>query len=381
MEQIVHILHIKDDLNGGAALINYRFAKLLKGRCVYDWLLTNTNEEFGTETGTLEEAFLELGGQVYHLPPSDGTLQRVMTFYRFFKAHNVKTVHFDTDTPARWRLVMLTKIAGIHRRIVHSHSTSSENQRNANVSKLVMALRRMMMRLFATDYLACSEDAGVYMFGRSAIRSRKFHVVKNGIDIENYRFSPEIRKTVRDREGVNDEITVLGFVGRLVEVKNIPFLLNVFREYHKRNEHSVLWIIGDGPLKEELQKTVCEQSLEESVRFFGKRNDVPQLMQGMDLFLVTSEFEGFSLVAVEAQTSGLPVYASTGVPKEANLTPEFHALDVKEGAEKWADRMVLDMRGAQRQDRSDEVRAQGYHIKETAEWMLAFYQKRKEMRI
>ena len=134
MEQTMRVLHIKNDLNGGAALINYRFAELLKGRCVYDWLLTDASEEFSKESGTLEDAFSELGGQVYHLPPSGGTLQRLKTFYRFFKEHKVKAVHFDTDTPARWRLVMLTKLAGIRRRIVHSHSTSSENQRNADRS-------------------------------------------------------------------------------------------------------------------------------------------------------------------------------------------------------------------------------------------------------
>ena len=114
--------------------------------------------------------------------------------------------------------------------------------------------------------------------------------------------------------------TVIGHVGRFCTVKNHRFVLEIFAEYLKRDYNAVLLLIGDGPLKAEIETRAESLGISRNVVFTGNRDDVPELYNAMDLVLLPSLYEGLPMVGVEAQANGLPVIMSDRVPREAKLS-------------------------------------------------------------
>ena len=102
----------------------------------------------------------------------------------------------------------------------------------------------------------------------------------------------------------------------------------------------VLLLIGDGPLREGIEEKVRGLNLIENVRFLGVRDDVQDLYNAMDLFILPSHYEGLGMVGVEAQANGLNVLASTAVPDEMKFTNLVQFEDLKNDTSKWSDRII-----------------------------------------
>ena len=112
---------------------------------------------------------------------------------------------------------------------------------------------------------------------------------------------------------------MIGHVGRLSYQKNHKFLIHIFSEFIKQYNDAVLLLVGVGEKEEELKKQVVDIGLEQKVKFLGNRNDVNELYQAMDIFVMPSFFEGVPVVGVEAQFADLPCVFSDKVPKEVNF--------------------------------------------------------------
>ena len=102
-----------------------------------------------------------------------------------------------------------------------------------------------------------------------------------------------------------------------------------------------LWIVGEGDLKDAMLQEINKYGIADSVKWLGRRNDVEQLMQGMDLLLQPSIFEGLGIVLVEAQAGGLQVLTSKDVvPNEANVTKAFNNERLDSAPNIWALRIL-----------------------------------------
>ena len=133
-------------------------------------------------------------------------------------------------------------------------------------------------------------------------------------------------------------------------------------------------MIGDGELRPEIEQKIAELGLSDCVKLWGERDDVPELLQGMDVFLFPSLFEGLSVVAIEAQAAGLPVYASDGISAEHKITDLLHFLPLSDGEETWADQVLADLKKEPpRRDTSSELESAGYSIKKSAEILEGLY--------
>jgi len=106
-------------------------------------------------------------------------------------------------------------------------------------------------------------------------------------------FSQDDRKKIRDELEISDETIVLGHVGRFYDQKNHSFIIDVFEQYEKVNSNTVLLLVGDGELIKEVKAKVFSRGLSDKVKFLGLRNDVHRILQGFDVFLLPSKFEGF----------------------------------------------------------------------------------------
>jgi glycosyltransferase involved in cell wall biosynthesis len=128
-----------------------------------------------------------------------------------------------------------------------------------------------------------------------------------------------------------------------VEQKNHAFLLDIAAEVVRREPGAGFLLVGDGPLRQDIEAAARRLNLDGCVLFAGVRADVPRLMLGaMDVFLFPSIYEGLPLSLVEAQAAGLPCVCSDAVATEAVAGPMVRRLSLSQSPEAWAD-AVLDV--------------------------------------
>lgn len=269
----------------------------------------------------------KLGGRVFLVPKYQKLPQYLKALESLFHKNQYRIVHSNVNTLSVFPLYAAKK-AGIPVRISHSHSTSNPKEWKRNIIKNIL---RPFSKKYATDYFACSELAGRYLFGDKTFDQGKVKIIHNAIDLDKFKFDPNARKKLREELGIDEKTTVIGHVGRFVQQKNHDFLIDVFKEYHTKNPDSKLLLIGTGPLEEKIKAKVERLDLSDSVLFLGQREDTNKLYSVMDVFCLPSLYEGLGMVLIEAQMNGLPCVASDKVPKEAKVTEniDFIVFDIK----------------------------------------------------
>ncbi|AIF48400.1 glycosyltransferase [Dyella japonica] len=136
-------------------------------------------------------------------------------------------------------------------------------------------------------------------------------VVPNGIAIERFRpTSDTARQRVRQMLGLPGDTFLIGNVGRLNWTKDQAGLIRAFRQIHARHPATALLLIGDGELRAELERCAVREGVGQAVHFLGDRNDVRDLLQGLDLFVLSSTSEGYSMALLEACAAALPIVAT-----------------------------------------------------------------------
>ena len=292
------------------------------------------------------------------------------------KKNSYNIVHINTGN-VFVQTCCLFAARNIDVRISHSHSSQSYVHKNNKlkeiIKKIMMSPCKFLIIVQATHLLACSMVAGNYLFGKFGVRSSKFRLIHNAIDTELYKFNSLHRDEVRKREKISHDTLIFGHIGRLAPVKNHMFLIDVFSEIHKKYKNSMLWIVGDGELKEDIRNKIIELELENCVKLFGERKDVASLLQAMDGFIFPSLFEGLSLVVVEAQSTGLPVYCSDNLSDEHKITELVKFLPIKKGKEYWAQYILKDILTKERKDNSLSVAASGYSLCQEVAKLEKFY--------
>jgi len=169
-------------------------------------------------------------------------------------------------------------------------------------------------------------------------------VIRNGIDLERFSDVTVTKKEKRAELGIKEDAWVVGQVGRFDYQKNPEFTIRVFQEALKKRPDSILLLIGRGRKEKELRKQIEESGLEGKVRMLVSRDDIPELLKAMDVFILPSRFEGFGIVLVEAQAAGLPCIVSDNVPEQVYLSRRINRFSLDDPISEWADAM-LDPKG------------------------------------
>jgi glycosyltransferase involved in cell wall biosynthesis len=175
-----------------------------------------------------------------------------------------------------------------------------------------------------------SEDLKNQMIMSNGIDKKKVLVIHNGIDTEKL-YRPESRERTRRALGIKGDDFVIGNIARMVSLKNHRFLINVFKELREDLPGLRLTLIGDGPLKGELEAYAKNMKLTDAIQFLGERKDIGELLSVFDLFVLPSLTEGISMTLIEAMAAGVPIVASRvgGTPEiiENNRTGSVIPLD------------------------------------------------------
>ncbi|MGI6381360.1 MAG: glycosyltransferase family 1 protein [Anaerolineae bacterium] len=229
-------------------------------------------------------------------------------------------------------------------RIAHSHNDTNSLQDGAS------ALRRIYLRLterwiaqHATVGLACSRPAATALYGPRWTDDERFHLLHCGIDLAPFRKAAgDGAALLRAELGLPKGAQVIGHVGRFHPQKNHTFIVNVFAEAARREPRAHLLLVGDGPLRPDVDRQARHLGLADRVTFAGLRDDVPRLMLGaMDALLMPSRWEGLPVTLLEAQAAGLPCVISDVIADEADVVPELvHRLALQQPPDAWAEAVL-----------------------------------------
>lgn len=258
----------------------------------------------------------KFGGRVFLVPKYQKLPQYLKALEDLFRKNQYRIVHSNVNTLSVFPLYAAKK-AGVPIRISHSHSTSNPKEWKRNIIKNIL---RPFSKKYATDYFACSELAGRYLFGDKTFDQGKVKIIHNAIDLDKFKFDPEARKKLRRELNIKEKTVVIGHVGRFVKQKNHDFLIDVFNEYHAKNPDSKLLLIGTGPLEEKTKAKVEKLNLSDPVIFLGQREDTNKLYSVMDVFCLPSLYEGLPVVGVEAQAAGLLCILSSKIDRGVKIS-------------------------------------------------------------
>ena len=313
-------------LGGGveAVVMNY-YRNIDRSKIQFDFICDDDS------TNIPYEEIESLGGKVILIPPYQKVFKYHKELKKVLKEGNYKIVHSHINTLSVFSLCAAWA-AKVPVRIAHSHSTTNKKEWKKNILKNIF---RPFVKFFATNYMACTDHAARWMFGNRKVDNGEVFVLNNAIELEKYKYNALSRKKIRDEFNIKDTTTVIGHVGRFVEQKNHRFLISVFNEYLKINNDSILMLIGQGPLIDEIKKMVKNFDIEGNVLFVGQKENVYEYYNAMDVFLFPSLYEGLGMVVVEAQTNGLPCVVSTEVPNVVDVSNCVSFVDLNSNISDW----------------------------------------------
>ena len=268
-------------------------------------------------------------------------------------------------------LLQVSKIAkknGIKKVIVHSHAAGV----NTIKYKMIKFLSDLKIKKYADYFFACSFEAGKWKYPSSVVNGDKFHIIKNGIDIKKYSYNEKKRQQYREKFNIENENVII-HVGRFSREKNQSFIIDTFNEVLKLKKDSKLFLIGrNGETLEKIKEKVKSLKLEDNIIFLLNRNDVNNLINMGDVFILPSLWEGLPFTGIEAQANGIPCLFSDSISGELAITKVYNKLSLTEGPNVWAQEICKLFKN-KRINTENDIRKNGYDIKDTCCFLEEIY--------
>jgi len=358
---MIRVLHMiaSLDVGGSQTVMMNIYRNIDREKIQFDFVIDHPKEDY------FAEEIRSLGGRVYTMPAFHGTNAGEIKrdWSNFFYTHPEYTIlHSHTRSYASLYLPV-AKAHGV-KTIIHSHSTST----GGGVKGAVKAVMQLPLRHQADVLMACSLDAGEWLYGKRACQSERFILLPNGIDTRRFALAPGTRERYRRELGLEGRY-VIGNVGRFYDVKNHTFLLDVFEKIHEREPEAMLLLVGVGPLQQQMAQKAVELGVAEQVIMTGNRDDVPELLGAMDVFAFPSLWEGLPMTVVEAQAAGLPCVLSDTITKEVDVSPLVEYLPLGD-AEQWADALLT---RRERMNVSKNIARAGFDIRSSVRRLTELY--------
>ncbi|MBQ6928303.1 MAG: glycosyltransferase family 1 protein [Oscillospiraceae bacterium] len=361
---MIRVLHMiaSLDVGGSQTMMMNIYRKIDRDRIQFDFVIDRPEETY------FAAEIRELGGRVYTLPAFRGTNAGEIKrdWNNFFYTHpEYHILHSHVRSYASLYLPV-ARAHGV-KTIIHSHSTST----GGGVKGAVKTVMQLPLRHQADVLMACSRDAGEWLYGKRACQSERFVLLPNGIDTERFILAPGTRERYRRDLGLEERF-VIGNVGRFYDVKNHTFLLDVFQKIREREPRAVLLLVGVGPLQQQMAQKAVDLGVAEDVIMTGNRTDVPELLGAMDVFAFPSLWEGLPMTVVEAQAAGLPCVLSDTITREVDVSPLVEYLPLGDAAQ-WADALLRRRERMDAMDAMDAIRRAGFDIRSSAQKLTEIY--------
>lgn len=292
------------------------------------------------KTAAREEDFIAQGAKIIHIVrPGKDITKYFSELCRIMKKGKYDVYHVNLT---RYKLpldLICARICGV-KVVLHSHSTriyKAASKRADILRRIEQILFKYPTLLLGNKRVACSENAARYLYSK-----RECTILYNGVELEKYQFSNEIRTVIRKQLGLEDSY-VIGHIGRFSPEKNHEFLLRVFKLCHRRDSKVKLLCIGKGDLFDDVEEYAKKLNLDSNIVFMGQRKDVHLLLSAMDIFCFPSVHEALPITLIEAQANGLECIVSDTVTREIKFTDNVLFLPIEKTEEVWAEKILNEM--------------------------------------
>lgn len=284
-----------------------------------------------------------LGGQVYSLglefKPGASRDAIADPLSDFLSKEHYDVIHVHTGSISVMSIMaQVAKDHGVRKVVVHSHFGQRRDLDSVK-HRAVRLVYGIQMAKNVDVYCACTKVAAETMF-RKQIVDHNTVIIRNGIDLERFSFDPSMREKMRLQLGLNPDSIVVGHVGRFAYEKNHPFLLEVFAKFSEIDCRARLLMLGDGDEMEEDKRLADTLGIIDRCIFAGNVSNVCDYLQAMDVFCFPSHFEGLGIACIEAEANGLPVLASSAIPKDIELVSNVHRLPLTASSQEWANQLL-----------------------------------------
>ena len=305
----------------------------------------NVRVDFLTTDNTmaLKEKLMQYNSHIFQIPTLKNPFKQYFAAKRLLQSGQYDVLYLNISTAINFVVLFAGWRVGVEKRIIHSHSSGNDcqNKFKRNILNISHGLCKQFLYRLGNRYCACSQKAAEWLFPYKLVKNKQVNIIYNAVDIDKFSFDCNIRKNVRKKLGIGEEL-LLGHVGNFVYQKNHRFLIDIFRNVVKLEPKSKMVLVGTGPLYDDIVQYVDACDLTEKVLFLGWRKDVADLYQAMDMFLLPSNFEWLPIVGVEAQSVGLKCIFSDKISDEVKLTQEAEFLPINKPntAAIWAKHIV-----------------------------------------
>lgn len=228
--------------------------------------------------------------------------------YRLIKKEKFDLVHTHS-TKAGLLGRVAARLAGVKAILFTAHGWAFTEGRSF-WKRRALAWIEKIASACSTQIACVSEHDRQLALQFGVTKSEKLIVIHNGLQEQPFLQANNLKM----KQALNlDEDIIITFVGRLASPKEPKFLLESLKHFP---EAKVL-IVGDGPMRAELEAHISQNQLAERVLLLGTRTDIPDILAASDIFVLPSRWEGLPLVIIEAMFAGLPIVASRvgGIPE------------------------------------------------------------------
>lgn len=336
----------------------------------YDRLKKEYNIDFCAmyDKKSVSREYVEMKGSNYYVYPQKNNRpdeEKTMKFIKnILSQKKYDIVHVNITGKYAVLALKLSKRMKIQKRIYHAHNP-----------KEILSFRTFVRWIkyepicikCANVYFACSNYAGKSVFGR-----KEYFLIRNTFDVKEFKYDIKKRDKIRNKLNIDKNTFVLGTVARMAAQKNPFFIIEIFNEVLKFRKDSVLVWVGDGNLNYELEKLAKKEKIYNKIRFIGRQNNVNQIYSAFDSFVLPSKYEGLGIVFLEAQASGLPVYASTKVPRDTKLTSLIEYLSINKSARYWANKIISNQNKFNREDFNEILYLSDYERTRNNDMLIAY---------
>lgn len=325
------ILHVTGPMNiGGTETMLINLYRKVNKEITFDFISYSDKEAY------YDKEIEKLGGRVIRLKaPSErgvvGAINDIRNVIRESGPYNAVHTHMLFNCGIA---MIAAYFSGVKIRVSHAHTTADNSTSLGR--KLYISVMRLLIRIFSTNFLACSDAAGKYLFGDNIVNNKKYKILPNYIDYEKFINSNDKNK-IRLEIGIKEDDIVIGHIGRFITAKNHTFLIDVANEMIQKNSKVKLILVGTGDFEEQIKEKVRKLGIDSNVYFLGVRDDIPSILKSMNLFILPSISEGLGLVLLEAQASQIPCLVSEAIQPEVDLGVNLiNKINLSCGKEEWA---------------------------------------------
>lgn len=206
---------------------------------------------------------------------------------------------------------IVAALAGVRHRVHGEHGWDVGDLDGSNKK---YQLIRKVCRRFVHRQIALSKDLENYLHKKIGVPSQSITRIVNGVDTQKFCPDHDSRSWLRNTAGVPQDSLVIGNVGRMQSVKDPLNLVRAFasllRAQPDLRKNLRLVMVGNGPLREDVEGMVRKETISDLVWFPGESDEVAKLLQGFDVFVLPSKNEGISNTILEAMATKLPIVAT-----------------------------------------------------------------------